>query len=106
MQKKQRFKRLQHTLMLAFLALSITPLTLLAIFFLESHSSDLETQSTTHLAFLRDNKQEQINSYFDAKHSEVKSFSRSELATVTGGRFYGLVASFHLLGDTRRKREK
>ncbi|KXF79617.1 response regulator [Enterovibrio coralii] len=103
MQKKQRFKRLQHTLMLAFLALSITPLTLLAIFFLESHSSDLETQSTTHLAFLRDNKQEQINSYFDAKYSEVKSFSRSELATVTGGRFYGLVASFHLLGDTREE---
>ncbi|MDD1784230.1 response regulator [Enterovibrio sp. ZSDZ35] len=103
MQKKQRFKRLQHTLMLAFLALSITPLTLLAIFFLESHSSDLETQSTTHLAFLRDNKHEQINSYFDAKQSEVKSFSRSELATVTGGRFYGLVASFHLLGDTREE---
>lgn len=100
MQKKQKFKRLQHTLMLAFLVLSITPLTLLAIFFLESHSSDLEQQSTTHLSFLRDNKKEQIISYFDARHSEVKSFSRSELATASGGRFYGLIAAFHQLGDT------
>ncbi|MBE1277360.1 response regulator [Enterovibrio baiacu] len=101
MQKKQKFKRLQHKLMLAFLVLSITPLTLLAIFFLESHSSDLETQSTTHLAFLRDNKQEQIISFFDARHSEVKSFARSELATASGGRFYGLVAAFHQLGKTQ-----
>ncbi len=103
MQKKQKFKRLQHTLMLAFLVLSITPLTLLAMFFLESHSSDLEQQSTTHLAFLRDNKKEQIVSYFDARYSEVKSFSRSELATASGGRFYGLVASFHQLGNSQEQ---
>ncbi|GAL05899.1 chitin catabolic cascade sensor histidine kinase ChiS [Photobacterium aphoticum] len=46
MQKTTRFKRLQHTLMLAFLVLSITPLTLSALFFLNSHSTDLEEQST------------------------------------------------------------
>ncbi|WP_028023908.1 hybrid sensor histidine kinase/response regulator [Enterovibrio calviensis] len=103
MQKKQKFKRLQHTLMLAFLVLSITPLTLLAMFFLESHSSDLEQQSTTHLSFLRDNKKEQIISYFDARYSEVNSFSRSELATASGGRFYGLVAAFHQLGKTKEE---
>ncbi|WP_188009068.1 hybrid sensor histidine kinase/response regulator [Grimontia hollisae] len=106
MQKKQKFKRLKHTLMLAFLVLSITPLTLLAIFFLESHSSDLEQQSTTHLSFLRDNKKEQIISYFAARQSEVKSFSRSELATASGGRFYGLIAAFHQLGDTEKEARK
>ncbi|WP_407332179.1 response regulator [Enterovibrio sp. 27052020O] len=106
MQKKQKFKRLQHKLMLAFLVLSITPLTLLAIFFLESHSSDLEQQSTTHLSFLRDNKKEQIISYFDARYSEVNTFSRSELATASGGRFYGLVAAFHQLGKTKEEARK
>ncbi|WP_240182374.1 hypothetical protein, partial [Vibrio cholerae] len=39
--RKQKFKRLQNTLMAAFLALSIIPLTITALFFLHSHSKDL-----------------------------------------------------------------
>lgn len=100
---KRTFKRLQHKLMLAFLVLSITPLSLLAVFFLQSHSDDLQTQSTTHLGFLRDHKKEKIIQYFDARHLEAKSFSRSELATASGGRFYGLVAAFHQLGKTKEE---
>lgn len=103
MQEKQTFKRLQHTLMLAFLVLSITPLTALAIFFLQSHSNDLAQQSTTHLASLRDTKQDQLTSYFGRLNSEVKSFARSELANASGGRFYGLVAAFHQLGENTDK---
>ncbi|MGF1727722.1 response regulator [Photobacterium nomapromontoriensis] len=99
MQKTTRFKRLQHTLMLAFLMLSITPLTLSALFFLNSHSTDLAEQSTSHLASLLDNKQTQLNSFFSARTSEVQSFARSELANASGGRFYGLVGAYHQLGD-------
>ncbi|UXI00894.1 response regulator [Photobacterium sp. TY1-4] len=99
MQKTARFKRLQHTLMLAFLVLSITPLTLSALFFLNSHTNDLIEQSTNHLASLLENKQKQLNSYFAARESEVQSFARSELANASGGRFYGLVGAYHQLGD-------
>ncbi|MGF1699739.1 response regulator [Photobacterium makurazakiensis] len=99
MQKTTRFKRLQHTLMLAFLMLSITPLTLSALFFLNSHTTDLAEQSTNHLASLLDNKQKQLNSFFAARESEVQSFARSELANASGGRFYGLVGAYHQLGD-------
>ncbi|MGF1713805.1 response regulator [Photobacterium chitinilyticum] len=99
MQNTTRFKRLQHTLMLAFLVLSITPLTLSALFFLNSHTNDLTSQSTNHLASLLENKQKQLNSYFAARESEVQSFARSELANASGGRFYGLVGAFHQLGD-------
>ncbi|HIF9294556.1 TPA: response regulator [Photobacterium damselae] len=99
MQTKQRFKRLQHTLMLAFLVLSITPLTLSALYFLNSHSKDLAEQSTSHLASLLENKKKQLNQFFAAKESEVQSFARSELANASGGRFYGLVGAYHQLGN-------
>ena len=99
MQNTKRFKRLQHTLMLAFLVLSITPLILSALYFLNSHTKDLAEQSINHLASLRDNKQKQLQSFFAAKESEVKSFARSELSTNSGGRFYGLVGAFHQLGN-------
>ena len=100
MDKKQHFKRLQNTLMIAFLALSITPLTLIALFFLQSHSQDLAEQSTAHLDSLRDSKEQQILSYIEARESEVLSFARSELANASGGRFYGLVSAFQQLGKT------
>lgn len=96
--KNQKFKRLKHTLMLAFLVLSITPLTAIALFFLNSHSKDLQEQSTSHLVSLRDNKQQQIIDYMAAKQSEVMGFVRSELAYASGGRFYGLVNAFQSLG--------
>ncbi|MGR5264666.1 hybrid sensor histidine kinase/response regulator, partial [Photobacterium damselae] len=99
MQTKQRFKRLQHTLMLAFLVLSITPLTLSALYFLNSHSKDLAEQSTSHLASLLENKKKQLSQFFAAKESEVQSFARSELANASGGRFYGLVGAYHQLGN-------
>ncbi|MCW8330126.1 response regulator [Photobacterium sp. SDRW27] len=99
MQNTTRFKRLQHTLMLAFLVLSITPLTLSALFFLNSHTNDLAEQSTNHLASLLENKQKQLSSFFAARESEVQSFARSELANASGGRFYGLVGAYHQLGD-------
>lgn len=100
MDKKQHFKRLQNTLMIAFLALSITPLSIIAIFFLQSHSQDLATQSTAHLVSLRDNKEQQITNYFKAKKSEVLGFARSELANASGGRFYGLISAFPHLGTS------
>ncbi|MFB9216608.1 response regulator [Vibrio sinaloensis] len=96
--RKQRFKRLQSTLMFAFLALSITPLTITAIFFLQSHTTDLQEQSTSHLVSVRDNKQQQVIDYLHAKESEVMGFVRSELAYASGGRFYGLVNAFQSLG--------
>ncbi|PHJ41445.1 ATP-binding protein [Vibrio sp. PID17_43] len=97
--KKQKFKRLQSTLMAAFLVLSITPLTIIAIFFLQSHSKDLEEQSTSHLLSVRDTKQQQIIDYFAAQETEVMGFVRSELAYASGGRFYGLVNAFSRLGQ-------
>lgn len=99
MQKTTRFKRLQHTLMLAFLVLSITPLLLSALFFLRSHTTDLAEQSTNHLASLLDNKRKQLESFITARESEVQSFARSELANASGGRFYGLVGAYNQLGD-------
>ncbi|KPA53065.1 histidine kinase [Photobacterium leiognathi subsp. mandapamensis] len=99
MQNTTRFKRLQHTLMLAFIVLSITPLVLSALYFLNSHTKDLAAQSINHLASLRDNKQKQLYSFFAAKESEVKSFARSELSNNSGGRFYGLVGAYHQLGN-------
>lgn len=100
MDKKQHFKRLQNTLMIAFLALSITPLSIIAIFFLQSHSQDLATQSTAHLVSLRDNKEQQVTNYFKARKSEVLGFARSELANASGGRFYGLISAFPNLGSS------
>ncbi|GEM73952.1 response regulator [Vibrio sagamiensis] len=96
--KNQKFKRLQSTLMSAFLVLSITPLTIIAIFFLHSHSQDLQEQSTSHLLSVRDTKQQQILDYLTAKETEVMGFVRSELAYASGGRFYGLVNAFSQLG--------
>ncbi|CAH0532581.1 Sensor histidine kinase RcsC [Vibrio stylophorae] len=101
MQTTKRFKRLQHALMLAFLALSITPLVLTGLFFLNSHSRDLENQSQGHLASLRDSKVKQINRYFEAEVSNVQGFSRSDLAVGSGGRFYGLVSAFAQLGFSK-----
>ncbi|HFG2039927.1 TPA: two-component system sensor histidine kinase ChiS [Vibrio cholerae] len=95
--RKQKFKRLQNTLMAAFLALSIIPLTITALFFLHSHSKDLEQQSTSYLVSVRDNKQQQVIDYMMAKESEVMGFVRSELAYASGGRFYGLVNAFQRL---------
>lgn len=86
--------------MIAFLVLSITPLSLIAIFFLHSHSQDLATQSTAHLVSLRDNKEQQITNYFKGRKSEVLGFARSELANASGGRFYGLVSAFPHLGTS------
>ncbi|WP_114784983.1 response regulator [Vibrio tetraodonis] len=104
--RKQRFKRLKHTLMLAFMILSITPLTAVALFFLHSHSQDLEKQSTSHLVSVRDNKKQQLLDYMMAKQSEVMGFVRSELAYASGGRFYGLVNAFRSLGlDIEQARE-
>ncbi|WP_438696041.1 ATP-binding protein [Vibrio marinisediminis] len=104
--KKQRFKRLQNTLMAAFLALSITPLTVTALFFLHSHSQDLQEQSTSYLISVRDSKHQQITDYLNARESEVMGFVRSELAYASGGRFYGLVNAFQSLGlDIEQARE-
>ncbi len=97
--KTQKFKRLKHTLMTAFLVLSLTPLTLTALFFLHSHSEDLQQQSTSYLLSIRDNKKQQIQDYIKNKDSEVMGFVRSELAYASGGRFYGLVNAFTRLGD-------
>ncbi|MDF2154990.1 response regulator [Vibrio sp. CAU 1672] len=97
--KKQKFKRLQNTLMTAFLVLSITPLTITTIFFLQSHSKDLQEQSTSHLLSVRDSKQQRIIDYFAAEVTEVMGFVRSELAYASGGRFYGLVNAFQRLGE-------
>ncbi|WP_159739330.1 response regulator [Vibrio atypicus] len=104
--RKQRFQRLQSTLMLAFLALSLIPLTITAIFFLQSHTTDLQEQSTSHLVSVRDSKQQQVVDYLYAKESEVMGFVRSELAYASGGRFYGLVNAFQSLGlDMENARE-
>lgn len=96
--RKQKFKRLQNTLMMAFLVLSITPLTVIAVFFLQSHSTDLQEQNTSHLLSVRDTKQQQVIDYLQAQESEVMGFVRSELAYASGGRFYGLVNAFQRLG--------
>ena len=73
MQQTTRLKRLQHTLMLAFLVLSITPLILSALFFLNSHTKDLVEQSTSHLASLLDNKKKQLNNFFVGRNQRYKA---------------------------------
>lgn len=83
--------------MLAFLMLSIIPLIVLAVFFLEFHRSDLEKQSIHSLSSLRDDKANALINYFDERQSEITSFARSELAKTSGGRFYGLIAAFQQL---------
>ncbi|WP_413112690.1 response regulator [Thaumasiovibrio sp. DFM-14] len=95
------FKRLQHSLMMAFLVISITPLTLTALFFLNSHITDLEQQTFQHLSLLRDNKARQLENYFDYKRQEIQAFAKSELAIATGGRFYGLVGAFSQLANSQ-----
>ncbi len=85
--------------MMAFLVLSITPLTIVALFFLQAHSQDLQEQSTSHLISVRDSKKQQVIDYFQAQESEVMGFVRSELAYASGGRFYGLVNAFQSLGE-------
>ena len=92
--------------MTAFLVLSITPLTITAIFFLQSHSKDLQEQSTSHLLSVRDTKQQQIIDYFEARETEVMGFVRSELAYASGGRFYGLVNAFSRLGNNIEESRK
>ncbi|XHF85414.1 response regulator [Vibrio sp. HN007] len=101
MLKKQKhilFNRLRNTLMVAFLILSLVPLTVIALFFLNSHSQDLQEQSHSYLISVRETKRQQIQDYIDAKESEVMGFVRSELAYASGGRFYGLVNAFRSLG--------
>lgn len=104
--RKHKFHRLQNTLMMAFLTLSIIPLTLLALFFLHAHSTDLEEQSTSHLRSVRDTKSQQVLDYLQAQESEVMGFVRSELAYASGGRFYGLVNAFQQLGLTIEEARK
>lgn len=92
--------------MIAFLVLSITPLTLLALFFLQSHTSDLRDQSTNHMASLRSNQKEQLINYFNDRRLDIDIFASSELATNSGGRFYGLVgayAQFLEMSEEKRK---
>ncbi len=104
--RKNKFKRLQNTLMLAFFTLSVVPATVIAILFLKAHSQDLQEQSTSHLISMRDNKKQQIIDYLNAKESEVLGFVRSELAYSSGGRFYGIVNAFKSLGlDMEQARE-
>ena len=99
MHKLIQFKRIQHTLMVAFLLLSITPFVISALLFLNAHTKDLSTQTTNHLSSLLDNQHRQLTRFFQSIESEVQSFSHSELASASGGRFYGLIGAFNQLGD-------
>lgn len=96
--RKPKFKRLKNTLTLAFLCLSLVPLTIIGLFFLESHSHDLEQQSQAHLTSVRDNAAQQLSDYMKNLESETLGFVRSELAYASGGRFYGLINAFRSLG--------
>lgn len=98
--KIKKLQRLQHTLMAAFLVVSLTPLIIIAAFFLHSHSQDLQEQSTSYLTSVRDTKKQQISDYLKSKESEVMGMVRSELAYSSGGRFYGLISAFSRLGNT------
>jgi two-component system, sensor histidine kinase ChiS len=98
MHSKQHNKKLKNTVMMAFLALSIIPLTLISLFFLYTQSQDLTEQSKTQLIALRDNQQLQIQNYFKSQESQVRSFARSELGISSGGRFSGLTSAFEHLG--------
>ena len=96
--RTHRHKRLKRTLMGAFLLVSLIPLTATALFFLHSHSRDLQEQSHSYLQSVRDTKHQQLIDYFSAKESYVMGFVRSELAYASGGKFYGLINAFHNLG--------
>ena len=82
----------------AFLLVSLIPLTSTALFFLQSHSQDLQEQSHSYLQSVRDTKHQQLIDYFSAQESYVMGFVRSELAYASGGKFYGLINAFHSLG--------
>lgn len=82
LRKVHKFQRLQHTLMIAFLVLSLTPFTVIALFFLQSHTQDLQEQSTSYLLSIRDTKKQQVNDYIKSKESEVMGVVRSEFVVV------------------------
>ncbi|PWI32085.1 hybrid sensor histidine kinase/response regulator [Vibrio albus] len=82
----------------AFLLLSLIPLTSISLFFLHSHSQDLQEQSHSYLQSVRDTKRQQLLDYFNAQESYVLGFVRSELAYASGGKFYGLINAFRNLG--------
>lgn len=103
MYKTQHNKKLKNTVMIAFLSLSIIPLTLISLFFLYTQSQDLTEQSKLQLTALRDNQALQIQNYFQSQESKVRSFARSELGISSGGRFYGLVAAFNDLGSDQKE---
>ncbi len=93
-----RFRRLQHTLMIAFLSLSIIPLLIAMMLFFQTYTQDITQQTTQHLASVRDTQSQRLINFFDELEQEVQSFANSELANATGGRFYGLVDAFRQLG--------
>ncbi|MEZ9303066.1 response regulator [Vibrio breoganii] len=95
---RPKFKRLQSTLMGAFMLVSLIPMLLVAFFFLRSHTQDLQEQSTTYLTSMRDGNANKVTAYIGNLDSEVIGFVHSELAYASGGRFYGLIDSFRRLG--------
>lgn len=96
---ERAYKKLQPKLMLAFLLFSIIPFSFAAWFLLKVHATDLTEQTNNYLVAVRDIKKNQLNDYFHSLEEQVLGFVNTELATAAGGRFYGLVNAFQMLGD-------
>ncbi|MGL5759012.1 ATP-binding protein [Plesiomonas sp.] len=93
------YKKLQPKLMLAFLLIGTIPFSLTAWFLLKVHATDLTEQTNNYLVAARDIKKNQLNDYFHSLEEQVLGFVNTELASAAGGRFYGLVNAFQMLGD-------
>ncbi|MGL5007056.1 MAG: response regulator [Plesiomonas sp.] len=93
------YKKLQPKLMLAFLLIGTIPFSLTACFLLKVHATDLTEQTNNYLVAVRDIKKNQLNDYFHSLEEQVLGFVNTELASAAGGRFYGFVNAFQMLGD-------
>ena len=60
-----RFRRLQHTLMIAFLSLSIIPLLIAMLLFFQTYTQDITQQTTQHLTSVRDTQSQRLINFFD-----------------------------------------
>ncbi|MPX91323.1 HAMP domain-containing protein [Salinivibrio sp. VYel1] len=98
--------RLQRRFMWWFFSLSIIPVVILTGYFTWSQSQLLIDQAHQQLESERDRYYVTITSYFNDQVRAVTNLAASDLATSSGGRFYGFPHAFQQLGDDTRQSQR
>ncbi|WP_102505036.1 HAMP domain-containing protein [Salinivibrio kushneri] len=98
--------RLQRRFMWWFFSLSIIPVVMLTGYFTWSQSQLLINQAHQQLEHERDRNYATITSYFDDQVRAVINLAASDLATSSGGRFYGFPHAFQQLGNNTRQAQR